>query len=408
MVELTQAHHDWVLDTLNVDPRVFTPPDADIEAPLDDPDFAKKPVVLMQVADLRKDFSNSVRAACGRAHEAMSQLASTAWMTMDPRGAAAILSKSAPPLTKEQQATLQRDVDEIKRAVDRLNDLHDDIEAAVDSYEAAVTELNALPDQLADPPPDDDAKDGVIDKSALQLDGDFREHLWDFVNQVTQMTWKLADLHLFAGTDWIKDAIKHDDTDKKIEAVHAELDQQRAAINKLIDATRQRALADAEHAVTIYGKKMEALKKQVETVQTEITLYRKDLESFSTTKKGADGKASLSKQAKEMLEAYNAIVDAAMASQAALHALSTKTLGPSAYQRFAAQMIPLGKPVTDDTRTGGASLFLKGNTVVRYDQPVAIVEALASGLEDVRLVYANAPKIDALYDSWSKAMLAAR
>lgn len=47
----------------------------------------------------------------------------------------------------------------------------------------------------------------------------------------------------------------------------------------------------------------------------------------------------------------------------------------------------------------GASLFLKGNAVVRYDQPAAFVEALASALEDVRLVYVNAPKVDELYDS---------
>jgi hypothetical protein len=143
----------------------------------------------------------------------------------------------------------------------------------------------------------------------------------------------------------------------------------------------------------------------VDAVHAEITQYRTDLESFS--KKGANGKSSLSKEAQEVLDAYNAVVDAAMASQAARHALDTKTLGPSAYKRFADRMIPLGKPVTDDAKTGGASLFLKGNTVVRYDQPAAIVEALASGLEDVVLVYANAPKVDALYDSWSKAMSAA-
>ena len=156
MVDLTEAHYNWVRDTLNVDPRVFTPPDADIEAPLDDPDFLKKPRVVMEVVDLRKDLSNSVHAACGRAHEALSGLASMVWLTAgDPRAAAAILAKSAPPLTKDQQAILQRDVGTIKSAAERLNELNDDLEADADAYAAAATELNALPKELADAPPDD-------------------------------------------------------------------------------------------------------------------------------------------------------------------------------------------------------------------------------------------------------------
>lgn len=414
MVQLTHIHHDWVRDTLNVDPLVFTQPDADIEAPLDDPAWLKKPRAYLEVSALRQDFSNSVHAACKRAQEAMTDLASIpATWSMDPRTAAAILKKSAPTLTDDRKALLEQDAFAVKSSVNELNNMHNVLEAMAADYEAAAQEVvNHTVKKLEDRPDGEQ----VVNEDAPNLDGGFWEHLEDGINSVTQMTIKTvtwtvekANLHLLGGMDLIKDLIKHDNTDDQIKAINVELDRQHDAINGLIEAATERALQKAEQSLTSFGKQIKVVKTQVELVKEAVALFHKHIQTFSTPASGAGGP---SKEVKEVLEAYNAIVDAAMASKVACNALDTKTLGPTAYKVFADQMIPLGKPVTDDAEIDGrmanGSLFFKGNMAVEYDQPAAVVEALASGLEDVRLVYANADKLELLYGSWSKAIMDGR
>ena len=70
MVGLTQAHHDWVKDALNVDPLVYTAPDADIEADLLKLDPNKTPLTSIDLTQLAKDFTDPVHAAAKRAQSA--------------------------------------------------------------------------------------------------------------------------------------------------------------------------------------------------------------------------------------------------------------------------------------------------------------------------------------------------
>ena len=100
------------------------------------------------------------------------------------------------------------------------------------------------------------------------------------------------------------------------------------------------------------------------------------------------------------------MLQAAFASKAARAALNTKSLGPSGYKKWLDLMVPLGKPITDDAKTGGASLFHNSKGITRYSEPVAVTEALASGLELVVSVYDDAPKIDAWSAAWMVAMKA--
>lgn len=396
----TKVHNDWVKDALNVDPQVYTAPDEDIEADLDKLDPSKTPLTSIDLSALKQDFSNPVHAAGQRARDAMVTLAvigTIAWRPEDTKGAAAVMAKSAPAMSREDRAILASDlkvIDLNRRLIE--HDLND-AEAAVNTYEAAARQLANMPAPVeassASPPPD-----------PLADVGEALEHIWDFINQVSQIVDVVGAVHLVAGTDVIKDAIKQDATDKKIDAIKDQLDVQRDAINDVIAAVGQRARDDMKNAAEDYRKKIEELKESIGKTQEAIAAYVKDLESFSKPAATKGKPAAPDPQAEKVMETYKAVLEAATASKAARSALNTKSLGPSGYQSWVDQMIPLGKPITDDSKTGGASLFRKGNGVVRYSEPAAVTEALASGLEIVVTVYDDAPKIDALSAAWSAAM----
>ena len=396
MVDLTQAHHDWVKDALNVDPQVFTTPDDDIEKELEDPSLlSKSQLVSFDTTGLFKDFSNTVHSACKRARAAMGDvyaIGAIGWNPSDAKGAAAVLAKSAPPLTKDQRAILESDMGNMQQAVHDLTREHDGLEAVADAYKAAAEQFNAMPEHIKDPAP--------LDSNFLDENGDVTEHVWDFINQITQITLQVADLHLIAGTDLIKDALKGDKMQKQIDALSSQLDTQRDTVNGMITATSDRAAKDAANALKDYGRKLDSLKEQMALTRGAIERYSKHLNSFATAK----GKAKPDPEVEKVLNTYRAIIDAATSSKIARKALNTKTLGPGAYKTFVDQMIPLGKPITDDKNTGGASLFHKGGTLVKYTTTAAVTEALASGLEDVVAVYDDAGKIDQWFAAWSSAV----
>ena len=320
-------------------------------------------------------------------------VAVTGWKLDDAAGGAKVLAKSGPALSADEKEILAGNLREIDARVTYLKHIYNDAEAAAKRYDAAAQQVADSPDTVAEPKKDD--------PSFLDEHGDVLEHIWDFVNQITQMMLVVGDLHLIAGTDVIKDAIKNDQIDKEIAAIHDDLDKQRSALNAVIDVTKKRAKADAENAADEFASKVDELKDAMSGVQAAVAGYAQSLKTFE--KKNA-GKKGLSKEAELVLRTYNAVLQASVVSQTALNALKTRTLGPSAYKTWVKQLVPLGKPITDDSKTGGASLFEKGSTVVRYTQPSKVVEALASGLEDVDAVYDDAPKIDGWAKAWKSAI----
>ena len=399
MATLSQAHHDWVKDTFNVDPQVFTAPNEDIEQELTSDLLKQSKLLTVDTAPLFKDFSNSVHSACKHARAAMGDLygiGAIAWNPSDASGGGKVLAKSGPALTAQDRALLENDAATITQAIHVLTQERDSIDSVVRTYEAAASQFNSLPKPVdAPPPPDPDW---------MAENGDVLEHVWDFVNAMSQFTGAVANINLFAGLDLIKDVIKGDQTQKQIDAINAQLDTHREAINGIIASVSDRAAKDVENAIIDYGKKIDGLKEQMDITRGAVVRLSKHVAAF-TAKKG--GKVAGDKDAEKVRQTFAAIVQAATASKIARKALNTKTLGPGAYKTFADQMIPLGKPITDDAKTGGASLFHKGGTLVKYTTTAAVTEALASGLEDVVSVYEDAPKIDQWYASWMSAVSAA-
>jgi hypothetical protein len=397
----TQAHNDWVKDALNVDPQVYTAPDDDIEADLERLDPNKTPLTSVDLSPLRKDFSNPVYAVAKRARDAMIDLeviGTVAWRPDDARGAAAVMAKSAAAMSREDRAILAGDLRVIDVNRRLIEHVLNDAQAATNAYEAAARQLRGMPTSIDAPAPP--SPDPLGDAGAVL------EHIWDFVNQVTQITDVLGAIHLVAGTDIIKDAIKQDKTDQQIDAINNQLDIQRDAINGLIEVVGQRARDDMKNSFEDYRKKLDELREGIAKTQEAIAAYAKDLAAFSRPA-GAKGAAVSNPDAEKVMQTYKAVLEAAAASKVARSALNTKSLGPSAYKTWAGLMIPLGKPITDDAKTGGASLFRKGNGVTRYSETAAVTEGLASGLEIVVAVYDDAAKIDAWSTAWSAAMRAA-
>jgi hypothetical protein len=154
-------------------------------------------------------------------------------------------------------------------------------------------------------------------------------------SSVTQMTLKTitwtvekATLHLIGDMDLTKDLIKTHKTADQIKAINVELDVQHDGINGLIEAATQCALQKAEKSLASCGQQIKMVKTQVDLIKEGVSLFHKHIETFSTPAKASGGPG---KEAKEVLEAYNAIVGAAMASKVACNALDTNTPGPIAY-----------------------------------------------------------------------------
>jgi len=389
----------WAEDGANIDAQAFTKPDDDVEQDLDQ--FGAHPEkfarAVFDLTQLRKDFTNAAHGAAQRAHTAMGDLLGVSainWPLANAKEAAAVLTKSGAKLTKEDRAQLETDVLLIKQALGYLEHLYNEARQEAAKYAAAAKELNALPDQVNAPP---EAKSDFLSDS-----GDVLEHIWDFINQMTQITTAISAIHLLAGTDQVKDPIKNDQTDKKIEAINAQLDDQREAINKVIGATKQRAQDDMKIAAESFDKQIESLQQQMGTLQEAIANYGKHMAAFTTK----PGQKEPSKEAQQVMQTYRALFDAATASKAARHALDTPSLRPSKYQDYVDQLVPVGKPITLDSRTPGRSLFEKGNVITRYSEQVPVVEALASGMELVAAVYNDAPQLDTWFGDWSTAMQA--
>ena len=305
-------------------------------------------------------------------------------------------------MNREDRAILKSDLNVIDLNRRLVEHVLNDMQAVANTYEAAARQLRALPatvDAPPPPPPDPLGDAGTV-----------LEHVWDFINSVSQIVDVVGAIHLVAGADLIKDAIKQDKTDQQIAAINDQLDTQRDTINGLIAAVASRARDDMENAFEDYRKKIDELKESIKKTQEAIASYGKDLTTFATpaaAKGKAPGKpAAVNPDVEKAMQTYKAVLEAATASKAARSALNTKSLGPTAYKAWADKMIPLGKPITDDAQTGGACLFHKGSGVVRYSETVAVTEALASGLEVVVAVYNDAPKIDARLAAWSAAMQA--
>jgi ElaB/YqjD/DUF883 family membrane-anchored ribosome-binding protein len=329
------------------------------------------------------------------------------WPQDDAKGAAAVMAKSAPAMNREDRALLVKDLQVIDLNRRLVESAVHGAEAAVNTYAAAAKQLAHMPAELQkssmSPPPD-----------PLADVGDALEHIWDFINQVSQIVDVVGAVHLVAGTDVIKDAIKQDATDKKIDALKDELDTQRDTINDVIAAVAERAQDDMKNAAEDFGNKVDELNESIAKTKEAIAAYVNDLETFATpaaTKgKAASKPAAPDPEVEKVTQTYKAVLEASVASKAARTALNTKSLGPKNYKAWVMQLdLPnVGKPITDDAKTGGASLFRTSTgVVVRYSEPTAVVEALASGLKIVATVYDDAPKIDALSAAWSGAMKAA-
>lgn len=393
MTNPTPQQNSWVRDTLNVDPAVFTAPTEDAEDRLGQGRIA----FCDAVTQVRDDFSNQAHEAAKRAMSAyydMEAMGTVAWRLDDPRGGAAVLARGAPSMSREDRAILEDAAANIDQANAFLQHLYDDVEAALNTYEAASRELANLPHPVDAPPADDPPP---------VIDGDLREHIWDFINSVTQLSFTLADLNLIAGMDVIKDAIKADDTGRQIAQINTQLDSQRSAINDLIAATRERASDDARNALVDYGHKLAAMGEQMSAVQQAIDRYAHHVEDFTRGR----GRTTPSPDAESVVTTYRSVIAAHLASTNARHLLDTRTLGPSAYGRWVSQLVPLGMPVTVDAHTSGASVFAKGGVQTRYPLTVQVMEALASGMELVRDVYQAAPQLDRWFADWRVAMQSA-
>ncbi|MBV9758444.1 MAG: hypothetical protein JO047_15460 [Alphaproteobacteria bacterium] len=390
MTNPTPQQNDWIRDALNVDPAVFTPPTPDAEDRLGQGRIA----FCDDVVNLARDFSNQAHEAAKRAMSAyydMEAMGTVAWRLDDARGGAQALARGAPQMSREDRAILESDAANIDQANAFLRHLYDDAEAALNTYQAATRELHNLP-QPVDAPPADDPPSA--------LDGNAREHIWDFINQVTQMVLKLSDLHLIAGTDLIKDAIKADDTDKQVAAIKTQLETQRGAVNDLIAATRARASDDARNALVDYGHKLAAMGEQMTAVQAAIDRYAHHLADFT---RGA-GRAAPNPDAEKVVTTYQCVIAAHLAFANAQQLLNSPTLGPTAYGRWVSLLVPLGMPVTVDANTGGASVFEKAGVQTRYPLTAQMMEALASGMELVRDLYQATPQLDRLFADWRAAM----
>ena len=403
---IAQTHHDWVKDTFNVDPLVYTQPDADIEQDLDTLDLNKVQIDSVDLTQLSKDFTDPVHAAAVRAHTAFIDLeviSTIAWKPEDSKGAGAVLAKSTPEMSREDRAILAGDLKAVDLNRQLVERSANGARAAANVYQAAAKQLRAMPQQVDAPPP---PPDPLGDAGAVL------EHIWDFINSVSQIVDVVGAIHLVAGSDIIKDAIKQDSTDKQIAALGDQIDTQRDAINGLIKAVEGRAHDDMANAFEDYLNKIEEIQEGIRKTKDAIDAYAKDLEQFSRPA-AAKGKSPGPAKAEnpdlnKIMQTYKAVLEAATLSKMARKSLKTPSLGPSTYKGWASKMIPLGKPITDDTKTGGASLFRKGGLVVRYSATSAVTEALASGLEVVVSVYDEAATIDAFAADWAAAMRVAR
>jgi hypothetical protein len=393
MTDLSEAHHNWVRETFNVDPLTFTAPDAHAEDRI-----SASNVALCDVSHLVSDFTNEVHQAARHAVDAyiaLQALGSTAWRLDDAAGAARVLAQAAPHLSREDRAILELGAEQVDNDNRLLRHYYDDAQAALSAYDAATRELRNLPGHVAAPAAGD---------APPAIDGGALEHIVDFINQVTQIMDLASVVHLVAGMDVIKDAIHADDTDRRIEAINTRIEAQRTALNTLISSTQQRAADDARSAAASFDRVLGMVAEQAVAVRRAVAQYMGNLQHLGRRQGQGEGHAHRSQDERKVMLTYHAVIEAYTASRTALGLLNTPTLGRISVQQWIRQLVPLGMPVTGGSYPNGACVFARGSMQTRYSATVQVMEAMASGVELARDLYANAQHIEQLREAWRAAM----
>ena len=431
----TPAHDAWIKDLFGLDPASYDPgggsagppvlnaasgpPAAPIDPKLQDGSLVDQSKLnfppAIELQQLKRDVA-ATRVLIDKALLAEGDLygiaANTGVDLAKPQDAADKLKKSAAPLSKQDRAEIEQCLNQINAQRGVIENIFHQMEAARESLAAAIDQQQQLPDQVAESP----------DHKGWAEAGDVLEHIWDYVNTITSAGLDApiaVFMHALAGTDVLKDTIKGlpgdpvDQLQERVEALEQQVEQQRTALNSVIDTLKGAAAQAAKNATLQLTRTLDDYMHALHAYANEVATCAKLFAGVAARKPGG-GRTSRDggQDAARIISAYQAVLDAAGASQMARSALLTHTLSPRRYKYWADLLVPLGTPVFDAPDTPDSIIaedmivYAKGGRQNLFRETRNTMEDLSTVVGRVAEVYDSGAKLDTQLDAWSKAMKA--